>query len=83
VISIDHAGNLVANENPVADLQQLSTLIAPVATREPQPELHIRADAGVTYSAVGPVIDMAQGLGFAKVGLITEPKLKTVEVKAR
>lgn len=78
VISIDRAGQLFANEASVADVQQLSDLIAPIASRQPQPELHIRADAAVPYSAVGPVIDMAQGLGFSKVALMTEPSPKAV-----
>jgi biopolymer transport protein ExbD len=79
VISIDRAGNLYANEQLVGDVQQLSNVIAPVAALQPQPELHIRADADVPYSAVGPIIDMAQGFGFAKVGLITEPNLAVQE----
>jgi biopolymer transport protein ExbD len=44
-----------------------------VANRSPQPELHIRADANAPYAFVSQIIDTAQGYGFAKVGLITEP----------
>ena len=47
-----------------------------IATRNPQPELHIRADANAAYSYVGQVIDTAQGYGFSRVSLITEPTQK-------
>jgi biopolymer transport protein ExbD len=73
VISVDRAGNYYFNETYAADIQALSTLIGAIATRSPQPELHIRADANAPYAYIGQVIDTAQGYGFAKLGLITEP----------
>ena len=73
VISVDRVGNLYFNEVFAPDLQALSNLVSQVAARNPQPELHIRADANAPYAYVGQIIDTAQGYGFAKVGLITEP----------
>ncbi len=73
VISVDRVGNLYFNEAFAPDLQALSGYISQVATRSPQPELHIRADANAPYAYIGQIIDTAQGYGFAKVGLITEP----------
>ena len=73
VISVDRVGNLYFNENFAPDIQSLSAMISQVASRNPQPDLHIRADANAPYSFVGQIIDTAQGYGFAKVGLITEP----------
>ena len=73
VISVDRVGNLYFNEVFAPDLQVLSGLIGQVAVRNPQPELHIRADANAPYIYIGQIIDTAQGYGFAKVGLITEP----------
>jgi biopolymer transport protein ExbD len=73
VISVDRVGNLYFNESFAPDLQALSSMISQIATRSPQPELHIRADANAPYAFVGQVIDTAQGYGFARVGLITEP----------
>ncbi len=73
VISVDRVGNLYFNESFAPDLQALSGMISQIATRNPQPELHIRADANAPYAFVGQVIDTAQGYGFARVGLITEP----------
>ena len=79
VISIDRVGNFYFNETFAPDLQTLSSYIAQVAVRNPQPELHIRADANAPYAYVGQIIDTAQGYGFAKVGLITEPVQEPVE----
>ena len=73
VVSVDRVGNLYLNDTFAPDVQALSSLIGQIASRSPQPELHIRADANAPYSFVGQVIDTAQGYGFAKVSLITEP----------
>ena len=73
VVSVDRVGNLYFNDTFAPDIQALSSLIGQIASRNPQPELHIRADANAPYSFVGQVIDTAQGYGFARVNLITEP----------
>ena len=73
VISVDRVGNLYFNETYAPDIQVLSVLIGAVAGRRPQPDLHIRADANAPYSFIGQVVDTAQGHGFSRVGLITEP----------
>jgi biopolymer transport protein ExbD len=82
VVSVDRAGNMYFNATFAADIQALSSMISLVATRSPQPELHIRADANAPYAFVGQIIDTAQGYGFARVGLITEPMPET-QVNAR
>ena len=73
VVSVDRVGNLYFNETFAPDIQALSSLIGEIASRSPQPELHIRADASAPYAYVGQVIDTAQGYGFAHVSLVTEP----------
>ncbi len=73
VISVDRVGNMYFNEAFAPDIEALSRMISLVATRSPQPELHIRADANAPYVFVGQIIDTAQGYGFARLGLITEP----------
>ena len=76
VISVDRVGNLYFNGVFAPDIQALSSLIGGIADRNPQPELHIRADAAAQYAFVGQVIDTAQGYGFGQVKLITEPAQK-------
>lgn len=76
VISVDKAGNLYLNNTFAPDIQALSSLMQGIASRTPQPELHIRADADVQYAYVGQIIDTAQGHGFLQVHLITGPAQK-------
>ncbi len=73
IISVDAAGQLFLNDSYMPNLQALSSEIAPLAARVPRVQLHIRADGDAPYSAIAPVIDMAQGYGFAQVSLLTEP----------
>jgi biopolymer transport protein ExbD len=73
IISINAAGQIFLNDNFMPDAQALSEQIAPLASRQPRVQLHIRADGDVPYSLVAPVIDMAQGFGFAQVSMLTEP----------
>lgn len=73
IISVDAAGQLFLNDSFMPNLQELSSQIAPLAARQPRVQLHIRADGDAPYSAIAPVIDMAQGFGFAQVSLLTEP----------
>jgi biopolymer transport protein ExbD len=73
VVSVDRVGNLYFNDVFAPDIQALSGMMSSIASRSPQPELHIRADSAAPYAYVGQVIDAAQGHGFEKVSLITEP----------
>ena len=76
VVSVDKSGNLYFSDTYAPDIQALSSMVGQLASRQPKPELHIRADANAPYRFVGQVIDMAQGYGFARVNLITEPVLE-------
>jgi biopolymer transport protein ExbD len=80
VVSIDTVGNLYFSDTFAPDVQSLSALIGQVASRNPQPELHIRADANAPYHFIGEVIDAVQTYGFARVNLITEPVQETPSV---
>ena len=73
VMTVDAAGTVYYNQTPISDPSQLLAQFQTLALAEPQPEIHIRADAAVPYAFVGVVVDLAQQAGFAKVGLITEP----------
>jgi biopolymer transport protein ExbD len=73
VVSVDRVGNLYFNDVFAPDIQALYGMLSSIASRSPQPELHIRADSAAPYAYVGQVIDAAQGHGFAYVSLITEP----------
>ncbi len=73
VMTVDAAGTVYYNQTPISDPSQLLAQFQTLSLAQPQPEIHIRADAAVPYAFVGVVVDLAQQAGFAKVGLITEP----------
>jgi biopolymer transport protein ExbD len=72
LISIDAGGNLALNNTPAASVQELASALSVVGNETNRVQLHIRADGAASYSSVSPVIDMAQGLGWAKISLLTE-----------
>ena len=71
VVRVDKMGNLYLTDRFAPDIQALSSLMQGIASRNPQPELHIRADPDTQYAHVGQVIETAQGHGFSRVHLIT------------
>ena len=73
-LSIDADGKVTWNNAPVADAAELEANIALAAQRQPQPELHLRADRNVRYERVAEVMAAAQRGGLGKIGFITEPR---------
>lgn len=43
------------------------------AAREPQPEVHIRADRNVRYDVVARVMAAAAKAGLVRIGFISDP----------
>jgi len=78
VVAVDSAENVYWNNAPVqySDLHGrfLAALLRSAHAGTPLPEVHIRADRGVRFEAVGRVILAAQQAGVPKVGFITEPR---------
>jgi biopolymer transport protein ExbD len=72
-LSVDAQGRYFWNETPIDD-QELPRRLKLEAAREPQPDLHIRADREVRYERVAQVMAAAQQAGMRRIGLITEPK---------
>ena len=72
IVTVDQRGAAYWFDTPVsADL--LASQLAREAARDPQPELHIRADARADYDAIGHVVYAAQQAGLARIGFLTEP----------
>jgi biopolymer transport protein ExbD len=70
-LAIDAAGKLYWNME-VIDPAQLKARIADAAKRNPQPELHLRAERTTQYEKVAQVMAAAQSGGLSKIGFITE-----------
>jgi biopolymer transport protein ExbD len=74
-LSIDASGNLFWNDKRIDD-RQLAENLADAARRNPQPELHLRAEKTTQYQRLAEVMAAAQNAGVMKVGFITEPVRK-------
>jgi biopolymer transport protein ExbD len=82
IVSIEANGALFLNDQPVDSVEALRLILLPAMAREPKPALHVRADGAAPYARIGPIIDMAQGLGLAQVSLLTEPPAQRVPAGA-
>ncbi|MGV3573083.1 MAG: ExbD/TolR family protein [Ramlibacter sp.] len=73
IITVDAQGAVYWFETRLPDTSGLPELLGQVAAMQPQPELHIRADARTDYLPVGRVVLAAQEAGIARIGFLTEP----------
>jgi biopolymer transport protein ExbD len=73
-LSIDASGGLFWNEERIAGEDELSTRFSAAAKRQPQPELHLRADRDTRYQRIAEVMSSAQRAGIAKIGFVTDPR---------
>lgn len=74
-VAIDPAGTMYWNDQ-VVTLEELNVKLHEVADKEPQPELHIRADKETRYQVLAEVMSYAQNAGVAKLGFVSDPNLK-------
>ena len=72
-LAVDADGAYFWNETRIAD-DELAGRLQAEATREPQPELHIRGDRAVRYERVAQAMAAAQQAGLRRIGFITEPR---------
>jgi len=73
VIFVTKDGDIYWNLQKTSGAADLQQRVNTVAVEKPQPEVHIRADKDVAYSAIGRVLYAVQRGGIVKVGFITEP----------
>jgi biopolymer transport protein ExbD len=71
-LSVDFTGAVFWNDNPVS-LETLQKYAVGEAVKDPQPEVHIRADKRVRYQFVGDVLTVLQRSSLLKVAFIAEP----------
>jgi biopolymer transport protein ExbD len=69
---IDAAGQRFWNGEPVTR-EDAARRFAEQGQRQPQPEIHLRADQSVAYRAVAQTLADAATAGLHKVGFVTEP----------
>jgi biopolymer transport protein ExbD len=73
IVSVDAAGASYWFDVKLATPDLLKQRLAKVAAQTPQPEVHIRADAGSDFAAVARVVLACQTAGIARIGFLTEP----------
>src|SRR5256885_16027540 len=73
VIAVNKDGDVFWNLEYMRDSKALFEKLKTVATQNPQPEVHIRADQDARYESVGRVVATAQRASILKIGFITEP----------
>ncbi|MEX1993543.1 MAG: biopolymer transporter ExbD [Steroidobacteraceae bacterium] len=71
-LSIDFDGSVYWNENGVSR-NDLLNYVLQEAVKDPQPEVHIRADIRARYEFVSDTLAVLQRGGMRKVGFIAEP----------
>ena len=72
-VSIDAGGAFFWNGERVARAE-LGARLAMAAKRNPQPELHLRADRATRYENVAEVMADAARLGLARIGFVSDPE---------
>jgi biopolymer transport protein ExbD len=68
--AIDANGNLFWNSEPVSR-PDAAARFAEAARRQPQPELHLRADQSAAYRYVAETMADASKAGLSKIGFIS------------
>ncbi len=68
-------GDLYWNGEKLAP-EQLGPRFATAAKKQPQPELHIRADRRAEYAPVAKVMSLAAQAGLTRIGFVTDPSVQ-------
>ena len=69
-LEIDYDGTILWNQTVVPSLGTLEQYFSQEAVKEPQPELHIRANKRAKYDTVAKVLALAQRQGVNKIGFV-------------
>ena len=69
-IEVDARSLVNWNGKPLADRAALDALLEQAKAQEPQPELHIKAQAKAKYEAVAGVLASAQRHGLTRIGIV-------------
>jgi biopolymer transport protein ExbD len=72
-LAIDATGTLYWNGESV-DRDEAARRFVTEGARQPQPEVHLRADQSVAYRFVAQTLADASRAGLSKVGFVSEPE---------
>lgn len=71
-LAVNADGHVYWNETQVT-MEELELRLATEASKQPQPEVHIRGDKTVDYEHVIKAMAAVQRAGILKLGFVTEP----------
>ncbi|MBI4194286.1 MAG: biopolymer transporter ExbD [Betaproteobacteria bacterium] len=72
-LAIDRDGVVYWN-GQIVDRPNWRSRMQAAAARQPQPEIHLRADGEVAYRRVAQVMSDAAKYGLTRIGFVTDPK---------
>jgi biopolymer transport protein ExbD len=73
--SIDQGGTLYWNGEPV-DKATATARMQEAGQKQPQPELHLRADRETKYQIIAEVMAEAAKAGLGKIGFVSDPNVQ-------
>ena len=71
-LALDGAGRVWVDGAPVAEGELGAILARQVATGQPAPELHLRADRATRYERVAAIMAAVQQAGIVRIAFVTE-----------
>ncbi|MCA8095239.1 biopolymer transporter ExbD [Burkholderia anthina] len=71
-VAIDAAG-AIHWDAALVDQAALQAKLAQAATRQPQPEIQLKADRAVRYEVVADLLSATQRMGLTKIDFVTQP----------
>jgi biopolymer transport protein ExbD len=72
-LALDAEGRIWWNGEEVEEAA-LEARMQAAAKRDPQPEVHLRADGGLAYRNVAKVMSKAAKSGLVRIGFVTDPR---------
>jgi len=72
-ISLNREGGLFWNDSPVTE-SDLANHLAEASVKNPQPELHLRADRDTRYQRITEIMSAARKVGILKLGFVSQPQ---------
>jgi biopolymer transport protein ExbD len=75
-LEIDGDGTIVWNGNPLTGIPQLTGYFAAEASKDPQPEIHLRPDRRARYDVVAKVLAAAQRNHMKRIGFVNVAEFK-------
>ena len=73
IVSVDASGASYWFDVKLTGPELLQQRLDKIAGQNPQPEVHIRADASADFAAVAQVVLACQTAGIARIGFLTDP----------